>query len=66
MSKDKRFEKLYSDGGFLTTNEIWVDTATGVQYFYHAAGNSGGLCPLLDAEGGPLISRGRSACDPEL
>ena len=34
-----------------------VDTQTGVQYFYHAAGNSGGLTVLVDAEGKPLLYR---------
>ena len=33
----------------------WVDTQTGVQYLYHAVGNSGGLTLLVDAEGKPLL-----------
>ena len=53
MAKEKRFEKVYSQG--MSTNEIWVDTQTGVQYFYHAVGNSGGLTLLVDAEGKPLL-----------
>ena len=66
MAKDNRFEKVYSDGGLLTSNEIWTDTATGVQYLFHAAGNAGGLCPLLDPEGKPLLYRSRPGCEPEL
>ena len=54
MAKEKRFEKVYSQGA-MSTNEIWVDTQTGVQYFYHAVGNSGGLTLLVDAEGKPLL-----------
>ena len=56
MAKDNRFEKVYSEG-MLNCSEIWVDTQTGVQYFYHGAGNSGGLTPLIDAEGKPLLYR---------
>lgn len=52
---EKRFVKIHSDGA-LTANEIWVDRVTGVNYFYHAAGYSGGLTPLLDREGKPIIT----------
>ncbi|MED9856017.1 MAG: DUF6440 family protein [Oscillospiraceae bacterium] len=36
--------------------EIWVDKETGVNYLYHYSGNSGGLTPLLDRDGKPVIS----------
>ena len=36
--------------------EIWVDKDTGVNYLYHVSGYSGGLTPLLDREGKPVIS----------
>ena len=52
---EKRVVEIYSDG-MMTVNEIWVDTRTGVNYFYHAAGYSGGLTPLLDREGKPVVS----------
>lgn len=56
MSKGKdRFEKTYSQGAVNVT-EIWVDRETGVNYMYHAAGYSGGLTPLLDREGKPIIT----------
>ena len=55
MAKDKRFVKIYSQGA-LSGNEIWVDTQTGVNYFFHAAGNAGGLTVLLDRDGKPVIS----------
>ena len=55
MSKDQRFEKVYTQGA-MTTTEIWVDKETGVNYLYHACGNAGGLCPLLDPDGKPVIS----------
>ena len=52
---EKSFVKIYSDG-VMKVSEIWVDTQTGVNYFYHAAGSSGGLTPLLDRDGKPVIS----------
>ena len=54
--KDKRFVRIYHDSGFSAANEIWVDTKTGVNYFYHISGYSGGLTPLLDRDGKPVIS----------
>ena len=52
---EKRFVKIYSDG-VMNVSEIWVDTQTGVNYFYHQSGYSGGLTVLLDREGKPVIS----------
>lgn len=56
MAKGKRFEKVYSQGS-LTNHEIWVDTETGVQYYYHGGGYGGGMTVLVDAEGKPLLYR---------
>ena len=39
----------------ISSSEVLVDTQTGVQYLYHAVGNSGGLTLLVDAEGKPLL-----------
>lgn len=55
MAKNQRFEKIYSQGTMSVT-EIWVDKETGINYLYHACGYSGGLTPLLDREGKPVIS----------
>ncbi len=55
--KDGRFIKVAEEGGFFGSNEVWVDTQTGVQYLYHCAGNSGGMTLLVDAEGKPLLYR---------
>ena len=54
MAKDKRFEKVFSEGG-LVCSEIWVDTHTGVQYLVHGAGSGIGLTVLVDPEGKPLL-----------
>ena len=53
--KEKRFVRTYSEGVF-GCNEIWVDTQTGVNYFYRQNGTSGGLTVLLDRDGKPVIS----------
>lgn len=54
MAKE-RFEKVYSQGAMNVT-EIWVDRETGVNYMYHASGYAGGMTPLLDREGKPIIT----------
>ncbi len=53
--KEERFLKIYGQG-ITNVSEIWVDRETGVNYLYHAAGYSGGLTPLLDREGKPVIT----------
>lgn len=53
--KNDRFERTYSQGAVNVT-EIWVDKETGVNYLFHVSGSSGGLTPLLDREGKPIIT----------
>ena len=55
MAKNTRFEKVYTQGAVNVT-EIWVDKDTGVNYLYHVSGYSGGLTPILDRDGKPVIS----------
>ena len=55
MRQDDRFVRIYSKGA-MNTNEIWVDRETGVNYFFHAAGYAGGLTPLLDKDGKPIVT----------
>ena len=55
MAGNERFEKIYSQG-VLNIIEIWVDKETGVNYMFHASGNAGGLTPLLDRDGKPVVS----------
>ena len=52
---EKRFVKVYSDG-VMNISEIWVDVKTGVNYFFHQSGYAGGLTPLLDQDGKPIVS----------
>ena len=54
--KEKRFKKTYSQGA-IDNIEIWVDTETGVNYMFKSSGYVGGLTPLLDVNGKPIITR---------
>ena len=55
MSKDQRFEKVYSQGTMNVT-EILVDKVTGVNYLFRQSGYAGGLTSLLDRDGKPVIT----------
>lgn len=52
---EDRFVKTYSQGA-VNVSEIWVDKQTGVNYLFHASGYAGGLTPLLNREGTPVIT----------
>ncbi len=54
--KDERFIKTYSQGK-LEGNEIWVDKVTGINYLFHFSGYAGGITPLLDESGNPVITK---------
>ena len=54
-SKENRFVKTYSQG-VLDVMEIWVDRETGVNYVFMQSGYGGGLSPLLDRDGKPIIT----------
>ena len=55
MAKSDRFIKTYNQG-VTNITEIWVDKETGVNYIYHCAGYSGGLCPLYDKDGRIIVT----------
>ena len=52
--KEERFVKIHSEamGGRM----ILVDKVTGVNYLFVSSGYAGGLTPLLDREGKPIIT----------
>lgn len=52
---DERFVKTYMQG-MVNVMEIWVDKTTGVNYLFHASGSAGGLTPLLDGDGKPIVT----------
>lgn len=54
---EKRFVKTYSQGNGLSTRmEIWVDMKTGVNYIFTQSGYAGGMTPLLDPQGKPIVT----------
>lgn len=55
MKQEERFVRIYSQGK-LDYVEILVDKETGVNYLYRQSGYSGGLTPLLDKDGKPVIT----------
>ena len=54
MAKEKRFERTYSQE--LGSTMIYVDKETGVNYLFVANGYAGGLTPLLDRDGKPVVT----------
>ena len=53
--KEERFLKTYTQG-ITNVTEIWVDKRTGVNYLFRASGYAGGLTPLLNRDGTPVIT----------
>ena len=56
--KEDRFIKVYSQNGGFGGNSmaIYVDKETGVNYLFSASGYAGGLTPLLNRDGTPVIT----------
>ena len=56
--KEDRFIKVYSQNGGFAGNSmvIYVDKETGVNYLFSASGYAGGLTPLLNRDGTPVIT----------
>ena len=55
---DDRFVKIYSHGGGFSkpATYILVDKETGVNYLYAQSGYAGGLTPLLNRDGTPVVT----------
>jgi len=57
MAGDKRFIKTYSQSGYFGLQaQIWIDKQTGVNYLFTHCGNAGGLTPLLNRDGTPVVT----------
>ena len=55
--KDTRFHvETVKNDSFGSSSQIWIDKQTGVNYLFVASGYAGGLSPLLDRDGKPVIS----------
>ncbi|EKN70999.1 hypothetical protein BABA_04029 [Neobacillus bataviensis LMG 21833] len=54
-SSNKRFEEILTENGVANGNRIIVDKETGIQYLFSWSGYAGGITPLLDKDGKPMI-----------
>jgi hypothetical protein len=52
---DRRFEVVHKEGS-LTGFKIVVDKETGVNYLFSWDGYAGGMTPLLDKDGKPVVT----------
>ena len=62
MSKteDRRFEVIYQQGSALTEMTLILrDKETGEEYLFVHCGYAGGLTPLIDKLGEPVVTRSR-------
>lgn len=61
----ERFELVHKEGSvFSTQRQIYVDRVTGVNYLFIQSGYAGGMTPLLDREGKPVVTP-TVGCNPE-
>lgn len=54
--KEKRFI-VYTEGMGLGQVKILMDRFTGVHYLYYSDGSAGGLTPLLEKDGKPVVAQ---------
>ncbi len=56
--KEKRFVRTLVEGGGFAgpATYVLVDRETGVNYLYAASGYGGGITPLLNRDGTPVIT----------
>ncbi len=52
--KEERFIKVHSEN--MGCEMIYVDKQTGVNYLFVSSGYAGGLTPLLNRDGKPIVS----------
>ncbi len=60
MRSEKRFKIVLTEGSQLREEgirQILVDTETGVNYLVWKSGYAGGITPLLNQDGTPVISK---------
>ncbi|MBP3300818.1 MAG: xylan 1,4-beta-xylosidase [Clostridia bacterium] len=53
---NSRFTVKKEKGSYPLTTYVLVDKETGVNYLYTAGGYGGGLTPLLNADGKPIVT----------
>ncbi len=58
MKKETRFKPILSEGSQFKNEgvrQILIDTETGVNYLVWYSGSAGGITPLLDRDGKPVV-----------
>ena len=61
-----RFERVDQEAvSFGIRSHVIVDKKTGVNYLFVQSGYAGGLTPLLDRDGKPIVTPVRDSYDPE-
>lgn len=62
--KENRFSVTRTGGGFIgPETSIIVDRQTGINYLWVKDGYSGGLTPLLNRDGTPVVTSVPRECD---
>lgn len=58
MSMNDRFDVVYKEikSAGLEKRIVYVDKETGVNYLFLQSGYAGGLTPLIDTDGTPVVS----------
>jgi hypothetical protein len=56
MAKNKRFIWEKAQNGIMKDVNVIIDAETGVNYLFVQQGYAGGLTPLLDKNGKPVIT----------
>jgi len=56
MARNKRFIWEKAQNGLIKGVSVIIDTETGVNYLFVQDGYAGGLTPLLDKDGKPVIT----------
>ena len=56
MASNKRFIWEKAQNGLLKKVDVIIDTETGVNYLFVQEGYAGGLTPLLDKNGKPIVT----------
>ena len=54
--KEKRFIRTHGESSLHGSTEIWVDREIGINYLFHSGGYAGGMTPLLNRVGTPVIT----------
>ena len=57
MAKDRFVIQEKNTMNLLTETLVIVDKVTGVNYLYVGRGYGGGLTPLIDADGKPIVTK---------